>query len=362
MKKLFLFSLLAFAYNAHSQITTIVKFKKLIHDFGNIKEESESVSCVFSFVNISDKPISIMKVETSCGCTTPEYSKNEIKPGDTGYVKAIYGTTGRPGNFNKNLFVYFNSLTDFQRLIIKGNVVASTRYSKKPNDYTTTYANVAFTQTIAQFPSILNTETKYAYIKLYNYNGYPIKFLRADNVPEYAEVIFNDSVLKVDDSMTITIKVDGSKVPVFGDKYTSVTLITDDAGSENKNIYIHTNLKKDYSKLSPEELKNAPVLSFNKKFPLKYGKKKAGAIIKEVLTITNTGKQDLIISKIIPSCSCVKFTIGKQTLKPGESIEIFITIDTVNQSIAYHNKYLSIFSNDPSKPEFGIKMEMDIVN
>jgi hypothetical protein len=62
----------------NAQINTTVKFKKLIYEFGNVKEESENAIAVFSFRNISNKPIWISKVETSCGCTTPEYIKEHV--------------------------------------------------------------------------------------------------------------------------------------------------------------------------------------------------------------------------------------------------------------------------------------------
>jgi Protein of unknown function (DUF1573) len=93
---------------------------------------------------------------------------------------------------------------------------------------------------------------------------------------------------------------------------------------------------------------------------LDYGVKTAGARFKDVIVITNKGKKDLDIIKIIPSCSCISFTIANQKVKPNESVKLFINIDTVNQSIALHNKYLTIISNDPKKPEMSIKMIMDI--
>ena len=84
MKKFSLLTALIMYLTAGSaQFNSGVKFNKLVHDFGNVKEESEKVSTVFSFRNISDKAIYITKVETSCGCTTPEYTKDTIQPGDT---------------------------------------------------------------------------------------------------------------------------------------------------------------------------------------------------------------------------------------------------------------------------------------
>ena len=40
-----------------AQINTTVKFKKLLYEFGNVKEESENAIAVFSFRNISNKGV-----------------------------------------------------------------------------------------------------------------------------------------------------------------------------------------------------------------------------------------------------------------------------------------------------------------
>lgn len=345
---------------SYSQVNKEVVFDKLIHDFGNVHEESNEVSCVFTFKNISDKPIKILKVETSCGCTTPQYSMDEIKPGDSGFVKAVYGTRGRPNSFNKNLYVHLSNAPTFQTLGIKGNVIPAANLARKPQEYTTNYSNLSFNQTIASFPKITKYQVLTTTIKMYNYNGYPIKFLGVKSMPEYVSIDLQDSILDIDDSLIVSVTCDGSKVAKIGDNYEQIALITDDIGSEIKNLYVHTNLKQDYTKLSAKELAKAPVLQVNKKLPIDYGKKTAGAKFKDEIEITNKGKTDLDILKIIPSCSCVSFNIAKQKLKPNETIKLFISVDTVNQSIALHNKYITIISNDPQKPEMSIKLIMDI--
>jgi len=359
--KYFLTLFLSLTLNiAFSQLFEGVSFKKLIHDFGNVREENESVSYVFSFKNTSNIPLKITKVETSCGCTTPTYTMEEIKPGDTGFVKATYGTRGRPNRFNKNLFVYFNE-TRFQTLNIIGNVISQSDLSRKPDEYTVNYANLAFNQNLASFPSIYNYEKKEATIKIFNYNGYDIKILSTADIPDYITLDLKDSMLRKDDSLFITIKVDGSKITKMGSTYSTLNLLTDDISMEKKPLYVYTYFKQDFTKLSKDQLKVAPKMEFNKTLPIKYGKKTAGAILKDDIKISNTGKTDLIFTEIKPSCGCVTFTGEKKVLKPGESMELKIKIDTVNQPKAYNKKYISLHSNDPTKPEHNIVFEIDII-
>lgn len=337
------------------------KFKKVLHEFGNVKEESGTVSAVFSFRNVTTLPIIIVKVETSCGCTTPEYSRDSIMPGDTGFVKAIYETRGREGTFNKNLFVHFNVDAHYQTLNIKGNVIPEANLANKPEEYTTTYANLAFNTTMAYFPSIFKTDKQKEYkIKVFNYMGYPIRFLNVKNKPDYVTIDLGDSVVDVEDTLTITVFVDGSKIPQIGDMTSPVSFVTDDDASKVKFIYVRTNLKEDFSKYSKKELRNSPKITMDTMGPLNFGKRSAGEKFSYTIKVSNTGKKDLNIYKIIPSCTCITFAMGKQLLKPGETANLVITIDTINQTQADLIKYLTILTNDPKHSEIKIKMTLTV--
>lgn len=100
------------------------KFEKEVHDFGNVKEGTQA-EYTFKFTNIGKEPLVITNVQASCGCTTPKWTKEPVKPGETGQVTAIYNSKGRPGNFNKAVTITSNAKTAQKVLFIKGNVEAS---------------------------------------------------------------------------------------------------------------------------------------------------------------------------------------------------------------------------------------------
>ena len=127
MKKLILTLLLSlFVFSLFSQSSKIV-FENSEHDFGEIQEKGGKVSYKFSFKNVGDEPLLILSVKPSCGCTTPNWSKNPIKPGEEGFIIAQYNPRGRPGVFRKSLNVVTNqSIIDKPNNIyiyIKGNVL-----------------------------------------------------------------------------------------------------------------------------------------------------------------------------------------------------------------------------------------------
>jgi hypothetical protein len=71
-------------------------FKDTVINFGKITD-GEIVEHTYTFTNVGKAPISIAKVEASCGCTTPEYSKEIIQPGATGKIKATFNSSGKGG-------------------------------------------------------------------------------------------------------------------------------------------------------------------------------------------------------------------------------------------------------------------------
>ena len=76
-------------------------------DFGTVKA-GEKVSHVFEFKNTGDQAILIQKVESSCGCTSPDWTKAPILPGNSGKITVTYDSTDRVGPFDKSVFVKTN--------------------------------------------------------------------------------------------------------------------------------------------------------------------------------------------------------------------------------------------------------------
>ena len=122
MKQLLTLSFILFSFfNSYSQKSEIV-FETPEYNFGDIQENKGKVSHKFSFTNNGKESIRILTVKPSCGCTTPNWSKDEIKPGKKGFIIAEYNPKGRPGVFRKSLSVITN---DNRRslIFIKGKVV-----------------------------------------------------------------------------------------------------------------------------------------------------------------------------------------------------------------------------------------------
>lgn len=118
------FFALTLVFGVNAQEKEVVNFNETTYDFGTIKEEAGRVTHVFTFENTNATPISIKNVKASCGCTTPNWSKAPIAPGETGEITVTYNASGRPGMFQKSITVTLtNGQEDFTKVLyIKGNV------------------------------------------------------------------------------------------------------------------------------------------------------------------------------------------------------------------------------------------------
>jgi len=76
-------------------------FKDTAFKFGEITD-GESVQHTFVFKNEGKGPMSITNVEASCGCTSPNWTKELIAPGGEGRITATFNSSGY-GSANKQL-------------------------------------------------------------------------------------------------------------------------------------------------------------------------------------------------------------------------------------------------------------------
>ena len=121
MKRVFLF-LLASSLAAITFAQGKFSFTEESYDFGTVTEGVKATH-TFQFTNTGDAPIVISGVRASCGCTTPQWPKEPIAPGETGEITAIYNSKGRLNAFNKSIRVTSNATEATKTLYIKGNVV-----------------------------------------------------------------------------------------------------------------------------------------------------------------------------------------------------------------------------------------------
>lgn len=85
-----------------------LRWEHAVWDFGDIREVDGVVSHTFSATNITDKPVVIERIYTSCGCTSTEYSTHPIAAGGKARVVVTFDPAERGGEFEKRITVVLN--------------------------------------------------------------------------------------------------------------------------------------------------------------------------------------------------------------------------------------------------------------
>lgn len=121
MKSLFI--ALTALFTAYSPLS----FNGSEHDFGTIREEAGPVVHTFEFTNTGQNPIAIDRVNTSCGCTTPDFPRQPIAPGAKGRVVIEFAPMGYPGAIEKTVTVVSGGGMYVNKLAITGYVTPRPR-------------------------------------------------------------------------------------------------------------------------------------------------------------------------------------------------------------------------------------------
>ena len=132
--KILFLCIFSFVISHQSFSQAAISFEETEFDFGKVAEGTQATH-EFVFKNTGNAPLVLSKVQASCGCTTPFWTKEPIQPGKTGVISASYNSANRPGAFNKSITITSNANPATTRLFIKGNVVpvsqAQVVYSKE---------------------------------------------------------------------------------------------------------------------------------------------------------------------------------------------------------------------------------------
>jgi hypothetical protein len=97
------------------------EFENMEYDFGTINE-GQVVEHQFEFTNVGQSPLVISNVQASCGCTSPDWTKTPVKPGEKGFVKVVFNSAAKSGVQSPTVSIQANTSPNVTRLRLKGNV------------------------------------------------------------------------------------------------------------------------------------------------------------------------------------------------------------------------------------------------
>lgn len=352
------FTLLVLPFSMFSQAPFV--FEKKEHNFGKIYETSGHVTTQFEFTNTGKEPLVVTSVDVSCGCTAPDYIRDSVMPGEKGWIKAQFDPKGRPGSFEKYLFVTFNHIRSLStQLQISGEVIPK---FKKPTSYTyeVSYGSLSFNRLRYDLGNLDKEGTYTDLIYVANNGTQAIRILKIGKIGKDFKFDFPESIAPGDSAILKISITKKALESVWGDFSYKLTLVTNDPLIPTKNLFIDGKTTQDFSHLTKEEKKNAPVINVEKK-ELDMGTLRKGGQITGKTTITNKGKTPLIIRNIHAPCFCLKGEMNTLEIAPGASAELTLKFDSLGQKPGPLTRGVTLYSNDPNNPELIVYAKVNIV-
>lgn len=354
MKKIklgFLLFLISISVFAQYKIGPKIQWEDENWNWGKIIMEQGVVGHNFKFVNVGDEPVKILEVLPSCGCTVAEWTTQSVLPGKTGFVKVKFDPKGKLGPNSKYITVKTNSEPAIFTLTIKGDVISNKWQRSK---YKLQYGNLAIVTNKIEIGNIKENASYKFEIPLANIGIKPIQIKRIFNAPNIK--ISNEAkIIGTEEELILQCVYSPIRPTVFGENLHEIKILTNDDTLALKTFSLLSVVEEDFSKLTPKQIRRAPILSFDKT-EVQFGTVSDEDTKTVSFKLTNKGKSDLIIHKIVNQCEYIEIESDKMLVRKGDFAVITVKYSP-KKYIGVDERFINVITNDPKHSNFTLTIK-----
>lgn len=337
MKKI-IFTFLAAAGFAAINSVAAIRWIDKDYDFGLFKEIAGPKTGTSRFVNLGPDTISIVDVHPSCGCTSADYTRTPLLPGDTAVISYTYDPSMRPGKFEKSVRVTLSNNVR-QIIRIRGNVLGT------PESLSVLYpvdaGTLRLSENIAAFGEVKAGHNPIAFLNAY--------VLSTDSISpglfsESEALTVTPSAEKAGpgDIVTFTLSLNTDKLNKFGP--VEIPLRSVDIPADIKAIAV---VFPDENTLRILQHGKSPAIDT---YPalIDMGNTDKGPVSSE-FTVSNSGKAPLEILKIYSTSDAVSLGKYPDAVKPGKTAKISFEINPEKLNPGPQRVSIEIITTDPNR-------------
>ena len=331
----------------------VIRFDKKVHDFGDVLMSEGPVSCIFTFTNIGQQPLVIHNVISSCGCTTPEWTREPVKPGATGTIQATYSNDQGPYPFEKTLTVYVGagSANLDRPVVLRLRGVAHEKKKDLDELFTTQIGPLGLRKTETSIGYLDQGVVKSDQMQVANLSRSELKVETAQVSPGLRiDVSPNPIPARSMARLTYTVNPAEMGETAWGRQHYLAAFRLNGRDYPDK-LSISGVIKDNFEKLSKADIEQAGVPVVDRSY-YEFGEVRKGSAVTATFSIRNKGKRPLVIHHIDGQgdASTVQTQLPL-TIKPGGKADIKVKFDT--GKLEYGGEaieVLSVITNAPSKP------------
>lgn len=323
-----------------------------IVDCGQITYQSPTTA-EFEVKNKSNKPIHIVDVRTSCGCTEVDYPKGEI-PVDGKFTVRVTYDAQTMGHFDKLVDIYDDASNRPLMLRMRGRVVREIVDFGGQYDYQ--LGKVQADCNDVEFDDVNRGERPQKKIHIRNTTDETVQPV-VMHLPNYLLADVSPSKIAPGHSGIVTLTLDSRNLKEMGLTQTSVFLgaFPGDRVSHEKEISVSAVLLPKFDNLTAKQLANAPKLSLSTT-QLDLGAFDDKKKLKGEVVIRNDGKSTLNIKNLQMFTVGLQVSLNKQKLQPGESAKLKVTAEKRLLKTARSKPRVLMITNDPNMPKVTINI------
>lgn len=318
-----------------------------VHDFGSFSEDIGLARCTFRAVNTSDKPIAVISARANCGCTHPEYPKAAVQPGDTLKVSVAYDAKGRPGKFEKKVYVDTGDGIS-TTLRVRGTVIGAP--SSLSGRYPVDAGKARFSTTVIPFGETLKGHVAQGVVKGYNTTSDYIEPY-VEGLPKYVDVNIRPEKVPPGEQFVVSATATTDRCQHWGFVTDSLYIVPDKGSNNRVAVSTVVIVREDFSRLTPGERAKAPHASVSDKV-LDFGSfhRDDSPAVKK-FKVTNTGENPLLIREISSPDKSVSIKVSDGKVKKNKSanVEVTFTPEALGNAELL-NARITVITNDPDNP------------
>lgn len=321
-----------------------VRWLETEHDFGAFREDMGPQTARYRFVNTGLEDVAVISARANCGCTQPVYSTKPVAPGDTAVISVAYNPAGRPGRFMKYIRVQLSDRAAPERLTIKGVVIGN--LSSLGTSFPVEMGQLRLRRPALVMGNVKKQSTSTAAVEWYNAGQDTLRPRVAASEP-WLNAAFAPSSLGPGEQGTLTVFLRADLCPVYGLLDAELQVWPDSSRQESYMLPLTAMINEDFSQLTPEQLRTAPVAELGSTLCTLEGD--AGR-----LTLTNRGQAPLLVRRVYTADRSVEVHCAASELKPGESAAIEGK-STGAQTRPFAAKVV-VITNDPVHPVQSVRV------
>jgi hypothetical protein len=314
-------------------------------NIGAVLEEKGPVEVTFYALNQNAEYLTITDVVTDCGCTTVEYTQDILEKDKIGSIRVQFDPDHRGGEFSKVIIVRTNEDIYGDTLYLEG--VNMPIPENKEMAYPHRIGNLGFRLSAINMGSVFTNEPKIKYVEIHNFGNETVELKPVQELlPDYIQVSLDPTSLQPNQRGLLIISYNGKTKGDLGYFDESLTLSLND--DEELALRLMSVVYEYFDPVPKSMEKSVPRLSLSES-NIDFREIPSNRKVSKTIIITNLGREDLQIKKLMSNCSCIDLSVSNSEIEAGEKAELNIEFDPKGRKGIDH-KHITLFSNDPINP------------